>query len=163
MIRRPPRSTRTDTLFPYTTLFRSEFEKLIGPETRGIFICNPNNPTGYFYSRKELEQLKELALKHDLFIFCDEAYREFCYDGHQFLSPLQLEGLEEHVIIIDTVSKRYSACGDRLGALVTKNKSVLEAVLDRKSKRLNPPALAQIAAADAIETTQRHFDNVQKQ
>lgn len=138
----------------------AEFEKLIGPETRGIFICNPNNPTGYFYSREEFEQLRELALKHDLFIFCDEAYREFCYDGHQFLSPLQLEGLEEHVIVIDTVSKRYSACGARLGALVTKNKSVLEAVLKFAQARLSPPAIAQLAAEAALDTPQSYFDEV---
>lgn len=138
----------------------AEFEKLIGPATRGIFICNPNNPTGYFYSRKELEQLKELALKHDLFIFCDEAYREFCYDGNKFLSPFQLEGLEEHVIIIDTVSKRYSACGARLGALVTKNRSVLEAVLKFAQARLSPPAVAQLAGEAAIDTPQSYFDAV---
>lgn len=138
----------------------ADFEKLIGPETRGIFICNPNNPTGYFYSREEFEQLRELALKHDLFIFCDEAYREFCYDGHQFLSPLQLEGLEEHVIVIDTVSKRYSACGARLGALVTKNKSVLETVLKFAQARLSPPAIAQLAAEAALDTPQSYFDEV---
>lgn len=138
----------------------AEFEKLIGPRTRGIFICNPNNPTGYLYSRKELEQLKELALKHDLFIFCDEAYREFCYDGNEFISPLQLGGLDEHVIIIDTVSKRYSACGARLGALVSKNKEVLKTVLKFAQARLSPPAVAQIAAEAAIDTPQSYFDQV---
>lgn len=141
----------------------ADFEKLIGPRTKGIFICNPNNPTGYLYSRKELEQLKELALKHDLFIFSDEAYREFCYDGNEFLSPLHLGGLDEHLIIIDTVSKRYSACGARLGALVTKNKEVLETVLKFAQARLSPPAVAQIAAEAAIDTPQSYFDNVLKE
>lgn len=141
----------------------ADFEKLIGPRTKGIFICNPNNPTGYLYSRKELEQLKELALKHDLFIFSDEAYREFCYDGNEFLSPLHLGGLDEHLIIIDTVSKRYSACGARLGALVTKNQEVLETVLKFAQARLSPPAVAQIAAEAAIDTPQSYFDNVLKE
>lgn len=141
----------------------AEFEKLIGPKTKAIMICNPNNPTGYLYSREELEALKELALKHDLFIFSDEAYREFCYDGREFISPMHLKGLEEHVIVLDTVSKRYSACGARLGALVTKNKEVLSAALRFAQARLSPPAIAQIAGEAAIDTPASYFEKVNKE
>ncbi len=141
----------------------SEFEKLIGPKTKAIMICNPNNPTGYLYSRSELEELKTLALKYDLFIFSDEAYREFCYDGKEFVSPMHLEGLDEHVIVLDTVSKRYSACGARIGAIVTRNKEVLNAALRFAQARLSPPAVAQIAAEAAIDTPQSYFDKVIKE
>lgn len=141
----------------------AEFEKLIGPKTKAIMICNPNNPTGYLYSRAELEALKELALKHDLFIFSDEAYREFCYDGREFVSPMHLEGLDEHVIVLDTVSKRYSACGARLGALVTKNKEVLGAALRFAQARLSPPGVAQIAGEAAIDTPASYFEAVNKE
>ncbi len=141
----------------------AEFEKIITPKTKAIMICNPNNPTGYLYSRAELEELKKLALKHDLFIFSDEAYREFCYDGKEFVSPMHLDGLEENVIVLDTVSKRYSACGARLGAIVTKNKEVLSAALRFAQARLCPPAIAQIAAEAAIDTPQSYFDAVSKE
>ncbi len=140
-----------------------EFEKLIGPKTKAIMICNPNNPTGYLYSRAELEALKVLALKHDLFIFSDEAYREFCYDGREFISPMHLDGLEENVIVLDTVSKRYSACGARLGALITKNKEVLEAALRFAQARLSPPGVAQIAGEAAIDTPDSYFTAVNKE
>lgn len=140
-----------------------EFEKLIGPKTKAIMICNPNNPTGYLYSRAELEALKVLALKHDLFIFSDEAYREFCYDGKEFVSPMHLEGLEENVIVLDTVSKRYSACGARLGALITKNKEVLGAALKFAQARLSPPGVAQIAGEAAIDTPDTYFTAVNKE
>lgn len=140
-----------------------EFEKLIGPKTKAIMICNPNNPTGYLYSRAELEALKVLALKHDLFIFSDEAYREFCYDGREFISPMHLEGLEEHVIVLDTVSKRYSACGARLGALITKNKEVYAAALKFAQARLSPPGVAQIAGEAAIDTPDLYFEAVNKE
>lgn len=140
-----------------------DFEKLIGPKTKAIMICNPNNPTGYLYSRAELEALKVLALKHDLFIFSDEAYREFCYDGREFVSPMHLEGLEEHVIVLDTVSKRYSACGARLGALITKNKEVLGAALRFAQARLSPPGVAQIAGEAAIDTPDSYFTAVNKE
>ncbi len=140
-----------------------EFEKLIGPKTKAIMICNPNNPTGYLYSRAELEALKVLALKHDLFIFSDEAYREFCYDGREFISPMHLEGLEEHVIVLDTVSKRYSACGARLGALITKNKEVYAAALKFAQARLSPPGVAQIAGEAAIDTPDSYFEAVNKE
>ncbi len=140
-----------------------EFEKLIGPKTKAIMICNPNNPTGYLYSRAELEALKVLALKHDLFIFSDEAYREFCYDGREFISPMHLEGLDEHVIVLDTVSKRYSACGARLGALITKNKEVYAAALKFAQARLSPPGVAQIAGEAAIDTPDSYFEAVNKE
>jgi aspartate aminotransferase len=140
-----------------------EFEKVIGPKTKAIMICNPNNPTGYLYSRAELEALKVLALKHDLFIFSDEAYREFCYDGKEFVSPMHLDGLEENVIVLDTVSKRYSACGARLGALITKNKEVLAAALKFAQARLSPPGVAQIAGEAAIDTPDSYFEAVNKE
>ena len=138
----------------------AEFKKIITPKTKAIMICNPNNPTGYLYSRAELEELKKLALKYDLFIFSDEAYREFCYDGKEFVSPMHLDGLDENVIVLDTVSKRYSACGARLGAIVTKNKEVLSSALRFAQARLCPPAIAQIAAEAAIDTPQSYFDAV---
>src|SRR5690606_20373038 len=137
-----------------------EFEKIITPKTKAIFICNPNNPTGYLYSRAELESLKEICLKHDLFLFCDEAYREFCYDDREFISPMHLEGLDQHVIVLDTVSKRYSACGARLGCLLTKNREVYNAALKFAQARLSPPAVAQIAATAAVDTPNSYFDTV---
>ncbi|POY35460.1 aspartate aminotransferase [Solitalea longa] len=138
----------------------SEFERMITPKTKAILICSPNNPTGYLYSKEELIELKELVIKHDLFLICDEAYREFCYDGKEFISPGHLEGLEDHYIMIDTVSKRYSACGARLGAMVTRNKEVFAAALKYAQARLAPPAVAQIAATAAIDTPQAYFDKV---
>jgi len=138
----------------------SEFEKVISPKTKAIAICSPNNPTGYLYSRKEMEDLKELCLKYDLFLFSDEAYRDFCYDGKEFISPMHLDGLDQHVVVFDTVSKRYSACGARLGCLITKNKDILDAGLKFAQARLSPPAVAQIAAEAAIDTPKSYFDNV---
>lgn len=138
----------------------TEFEKLITDKTKAIAICNPNNPTGYLYSREEMEALKQLCLKYDLYLFSDEAYREFCYDGRQFVSPMHLDGLEDHVIMFDTVSKRYSACGARLGCLVTKNKEVLQASLKFAQARLSAPSVAQIAGEAAIDTPQSYFDGV---
>lgn len=138
----------------------SEFEKVISPKTKAIAICSPNNPTGYLYSRKEMEDLKELCLKHDLFLFSDEAYRDFCYDGKEFISPMHLDGLDQHVVVFDTVSKRYSACGARLGCLITKNKDILDAGLKFAQARLSPPAVAQIAAEAAVDTPKSYFDNV---
>jgi Aspartate/tyrosine/aromatic aminotransferase len=136
------------------------FEELITEKTRAIAICNPNNPTGYLYSRQELEALRDLCLKHDLFLLSDEAYREFCYDGREFVSPMHLEGLEQHVVVLDTVSKRYSACGARLGCLITKNKELWSAALKFAQARLSPPAVAQIAAEAAVDTPQSYFDAV---
>jgi Aspartate/tyrosine/aromatic aminotransferase len=141
----------------------ADFEAAITPNTRAIAICNPNNPTGYLYSREEMEALRDLCLKHDLFLLVDEAYREFCYDGREFISPMQLDGLEQHTVVVDTVSKRYSACGARLGCLITKNRELWNAALKFAQARLSPPAVAQIAAEAAIDTPQTYFDAVKKE
>ncbi|MHB8209233.1 pyridoxal phosphate-dependent aminotransferase [Mucilaginibacter sp.] len=141
----------------------SEFEKLITPKTKAIFICSPNNPTGYLYSKAELEELKKLVLKYDLYLFSDEAYREFCYDGSEFTSPMFLEGLEQNVIVLDTVSKRYSACGARLGCLITKNKAVWAAGLKFAQARLSPGMVEQIAGAAAVDTPDEYFEGVNKE
>lgn len=140
-----------------------EFEKLITDRTRAIIICNPNNPTGYLYSSEELEELKKLCLKYDLYLFSDEAYREFCYDGRSFVSPMHLEGLDENVIVMDTVSKRYSACGARLGCLITKNKEVLAAGLKFAQARLSPGMVAQIAGTAAVDTPDSYFEAVNEE
>jgi aspartate aminotransferase len=136
------------------------FEKAVTPKTKAIMICNPNNPTGYLYSREELEVLRNICLKHNLFLFSDEAYREFCYDGQTHLSALQLDGLEEHAVLLDTISKRYSACGARIGALVTKNKEVLNAVLKFAQARLSPPTFEQILGEAACGLPNDYFDEV---
>ena len=136
------------------------FEKAVTPKTKAIMICNPNNPTGYLYSREELEILKEICLKHDLFLFSDEAYREFCYDGKKHISALSLEGLEEHAILMDTISKRYSACGGRIGAFVTKNQQVLDAAMKFAQARLSPPSFAQILGEAAVDLPADYFDSV---
>lgn len=135
------------------------FEKAITPRTRAILICNPNNPTGYLYSREEMEVLKQLCLQHNLYLFSDEAYREFCYSGQHF-SAMNLEGLEENVILMDTISKRYSACGGRVGALVTKNQQVLDAVMKFAQARLSPPSFAQIAGEAAVDLPVNYFDGI---
>lgn len=137
-----------------------EFEKKITAKTKAIVICNPGNPTGYLYSKEELEKLRDLVLKHDLFLFADEVYREFCYDGAQPYSVMNLQGIEENVIMIDSVSKRYSMCGARIGALISKNKEVMNAALKFGQARLSPPTIDQIAAEAALETPQSYFDNV---
>lgn len=137
-----------------------EFDRHITSKTKAILICNPNNPTGYLYSRQELEQLRDIVLKHDLFLICDEVYREFCYDGAVHHSIMNLEGLEQHAIMIDSVSKRYSMCGIRLGALVSRNREVLDAILRMGQARLCPPYLAQIAAEAALETPESYFKAV---
>jgi len=141
----------------------SEFEKLITPKTKAIFICSPNNPTGYLYSREELEAIKELCLKYDLYLFADEAYRDFCYDDREFVSPMHLEGVENHVIVIDTLSKRYSACGARLGFLITKNKQVLATALKFAQARLSAGMVEQIAGEAAIDTAHSYMEAVQKE
>lgn len=138
----------------------AEFEKLITDRTKAIIICNPNNPTGYLYSKEELEALKALCIKYDLFLFSDEAYREFCYDGREFISPMHLDGLDENVVIMDTVSKRYSACGARLGCLITKNKEVIAAGLKFAQARLSPGMVEQIAGAAAVDTPDSYFEEV---
>jgi aspartate aminotransferase len=141
----------------------SEFERLIGPKTRAIFICSPNNPTGYLYSEEEMLALKALVLKYDLYLFADEAYREFCYDGRSFTSPMHLEGLDEHVVVLDTVSKRYSACGARLGCLITKNKAVWATGLKFAQARLSPGMVEQIAGEAAVDTPDEYFEAVNKE
>ena len=133
-----------------------EFEKAITSKTRAIVICNPNNPTGYLYSRDEMERITMLLLKYDLYLFSDEAYRDFAYGG-QVISAMHLKGVENNVVLIDTISKRYSACGARLGALVTKNKSVLSAVMKFAQARLSPPSFAQIAAEAAVDLPFDYF------
>jgi len=140
----------------------SELEKKITPRTKAIVICNPNNPTGYLYTAAEMEQLKELVLKYNLFLFSDEAYREFCYEG-KHISAMHLKGVEEQVILMDTISKRYSACGARIGALITKNKSVLDAVMKLAQARLSPPSFAQIAAEAAIDLPADYFHETQEE
>ena len=141
----------------------SEFEKVITDKTKAIIICNPNNPTGYLYSKGEMEDLKALALKHDLYLFSDEAYREFCYDGRESISPMHLDGLDENVVVMDTVSKRYSACGARLGCLITKNEAVIKTALKFAQARLSPGMLEQIAGEAAVDTPDTYFENVNKE
>ncbi len=136
------------------------FEKAITTRTKAIMICNPNNPTGYLYSEEELNTLKEICLKHDLFLLSDEAYREFCYDGRRHKSVLTLEGLEDHAILLDTISKRYSACGGRIGAFVTRNKQVLDAAMKFAQARLSPPTFAQILGEAAVDLPDNYFDEV---
>ncbi len=138
----------------------SEFEKAITPRTKAILICNPGNPTGYLYTREELETLKKIVLKHDLFLFADEVYREFCYDGREYVSAMHLEGLEQHVVLMDSISKRYSACGARIGALISRNKEVMAAALKFAQARLSPPTFGQIAAEAAIDTPDSYFKQV---
>jgi aspartate aminotransferase len=133
------------------------FEAAITPRTKAIVICNPNNPTGYLYSKEEMETLKGIILKHDLYLFSDEAYREFCYSGTH-TSALHLEGADDHILLMDTISKRYSACGGRIGALVTRNKNVLDAVMKFAQARLSPPSFAQIAGEAAIDLPDNYFD-----
>lgn len=137
-----------------------EIEAKITHRTKGIVICNPGNPTGYLYSKAELEALAAIVKKHDLFLYADEVYREFCYDGAQPHSVLNLPGLEEHVLMIDSVSKRYSMCGARIGALISKNKEVMAAALKFGQARLSPPTIDQVAAEAALSTPPSYFDEV---
>ena len=138
----------------------ADFEKLITPKTKGILICNPGNPTGYLYNEEELETLRDLVKKHDLFLFADEVYREFCYDGATHHSALNLKGIEENVILVDSVSKRYSMCGARVGALISKNSEFMAAALKFGQARLSPPTFGQIAGEAALDTPQSYFDSV---
>ncbi|RAV30522.1 pyridoxal phosphate-dependent aminotransferase [Sinomicrobium soli] len=136
------------------------FEELITPETRAILICNPGNPTGYLYSREEIKKLAEIVKKHDLFLITDEVYREFTYDGAEHYSVMQEQGLEAHAIMIDSVSKRYSMCGARIGCLVSKNREVITTALKYAQARLSSPTYAQIASEAALQTPQSYFDEV---
>ncbi|MDR0755131.1 MAG: pyridoxal phosphate-dependent aminotransferase [Prevotellaceae bacterium] len=137
-----------------------EFEKIITPQTKAIMICNPNNPTGYLYSATELESLRQTVLKHDLYLFADEVYREFCYDGNSHISCMTLKDIEQNAVMIDSVSKRYSMCGVRIGALISKNRDVVETALRFAQARLCPPSYGQIAAEAALETPADYFTDV---
>jgi aspartate aminotransferase len=134
-----------------------DFEKVITPKTKAIVICNPNNPTGYLYSREEMEILKQIILKYNLFLFADEAYREFCYEG-KHSSAMHLTGVDDNIVLMDTISKRYSACGGRIGALVTKNTSLLNSVMKFAQARLSPPSFAQILGEAAVDLPDNYFD-----
>lgn len=137
-----------------------EFEKSITPRTKGILICNPSNPTGYLYKREELEIIADIVKRHDLFLFSDEVYREFCYDGAEHVSVLEFEDIAENVVVVDSVSKRYSMCGARIGAIVSRNKSLMNTVLKFAQARLSPPSIGQAAGEAALETPQDYFDDV---
>lgn len=139
-----------------------EFEKAIGPRTKAIIICNPNNPTGYLYSQKELETLRDIVKKHNIYLFSDEAYREFCYSGTAF-SALQLSGIDDNVVVMDTISKRYSACGARLGAFISKNKELVNTVLKFAQARLSPPSFAQTLAEAAVDLPGDYFTETKQE
>lgn len=138
----------------------SDFEKVITPKTKGIMICNPGNPTGYLYTKAELEALRDLVKKYDLYLLSDEVYREFCYDGKEYVSVMHLEGIENNVVLLDSISKRYSACGARIGAMISKNKEVMAAAMKFAQARLSPPSYGQIGAEAALDTPQSYFDGV---
>jgi aspartate aminotransferase len=137
-----------------------EFEKLITTQTKAILICNPGNPTGYLYSKEELETLRDIVIKHDLFLFADEVYREFCYDGNTHHSVLNIEGLEQYAVVIDSTSKRYSMCGIRVGCMISKNKELMATALKFAQARLSPPTFGQVAGEAALSTPQSYFDEV---
>lgn len=134
-----------------------EFEKLITPRTKGILICNPNNPTGYLYTRREMDLLRDIVRKHDLFLYSDEVYREFCYTGAPYISAFHLEGIEEQVVLIDSVSKRYSECGIRIGAIITKHKELKRNLIKFCQARLSPPLLGQIVAEASIDAPESYM------
>lgn len=137
-----------------------EFEKALTSRTKAIMICNPNNPTGYLYTKEELKSLAEIAKKHDLFLFADEVYREFCYDGRKHFSVMELEDISQNVILLDSVSKRYSACGARVGTIISKNKDIMSAAMRMAQARLCPPYFGQIFAEAAVDTPKEYFDSV---
>ena len=137
-----------------------KFEELINPKTRAILICNPNNPTGYLYTRREMNQIRDMVKKHDLYLFSDEVYREYIYTGSPYISACHLEGLEQNVVLIDSVSKRYSECGIRIGALITKNKEVRKAVMKFCQARLSPPLIGQIAAEASLDAPEEYSRDV---
>ena len=153
-----PITTKIENSFALPDI--KEFEKLITNKTKAILICNPGNPTGYLYSKEELETLRDIVLKYDLFLFADEVYREFAYDGLQHYSILNLEGLSNHAVVIDSTSKRYSMCGIRIGCIVSKNKDVISTVLKFAQARLSPPTFGQVAGEAALDTPQSYFDQV---
>ncbi len=159
------------TIVPVTSSINDGFalppivtlEKKVTPATRGILICNPNNPTGYLYSKTELEKLRDIVKKHDLYLFADEVYREFCYDGQKHYSTMMLEGIEQHVVMMDSVSKRYSSCGTRIGALVTRNRNIIETALKFAQARLSPPSFGQVAGEASLDTPPEYFKEVYKE
>ena len=138
----------------------AEFEEMINPKTKAIIICNPNNPTGYLYTEEELHQLKEIVLKHNLYLIADEVYREFVYDDKKHLSILNIPGLEDHAIVIDSISKRYSACGARIGSVVSRNQSVIDTCIKFAQARLSPPSLAQVVAEALVDVDEQYFNEV---
>ena len=137
-----------------------EFEKVITPKTKAIMVCNPNNPTGYLYSKEELVTLSKIVEKYDLFLFADEVYREFVYDGAEHFSVMQLKNIEQNTVLLDSVSKRYSACGVRIGAFITKNREVYNTAMKFAQARLSPPTYGQILGEAAVDTPQEYFDMV---
>lgn len=153
-----PITTKIENSFALPDI--KEFEKLITNKTKAILICNPGNPTGYLYSKDELETLRDIVLKYDLFLFADEVYREFAYDGLQHYSILNLEGLSNHAVVIDSTSKRYSMCGIRIGCIISKNKDVISTALKFAQARLSPPTFGQVAGEAALDTPQSYFDQV---
>lgn len=140
-----------------------EFEKLITPRTKGVLICNPNNPTGYLYSQDEMNRLRELVSKHDLYLFSDEVYREFCYDGEKHISALHLEGIEKNVVMFDSVSKRYSECGLRVGCMITRNEAIITNALKYGQARLSPPTFGQIAAEASLQVPESYYEEVNRE
>ncbi|MFT7589668.1 MAG: aspartate aminotransferase [Limisphaerales bacterium] len=138
----------------------SAFNESIGPRTKAILICNPNNPTGYLYTREELETLRDIVIRHDLFLFVDEVYREFAYDGKEHISILTMEGLENNVIVFDSISKRFSACGARIGALISRNKQVIDTAMKFAQARLSPPSLSQLAGKSLFDLKQSYYDAI---
>jgi len=155
-----PVTSTIDTGFALPAM--EEFERLISSRTKAIIICNPNNPTGYLYSEAEMQVLKAIILKHNLYLFADEAYREFCYEGAHF-SAMYLKGVEDHVVLMDTISKRYSACGGRIGALITRNKKLLGTVLKFAQARLSPPSFAQILGEAAVDLPLDYFESTRRE
>lgn len=153
-----PVTSSIDTGFSLPPI--ADFEKLITPKTKAILICNPGNPTGYLYSKEELETLKDIVIKHNLYLIADEVYREFCYDSKTHYSVFNLSGIEEHAIVIDSVSKRYSMCGARIGAFISKNKKLVAIAMKYAQARLSPPTFGQIAGEAALKTPKSYFDNV---
>ena len=153
-----PIETSIDNGFALPSI--EEFERLITSKTKVILICNPGNPTGYLYSKEELETLRDIVVKHNLFLFADEVYREFTYDGHKHHSILNIEGLKEHAVVIDSTSKRYSMCGIRVGCIVSRNRDLINTALKFAQARLSPPTFGQIAAEAALETPESYFDQV---
>ncbi|MCK9219492.1 MAG: pyridoxal phosphate-dependent aminotransferase [Bacteroidales bacterium] len=141
----------------------SAFEQAITPKTKAIMICNPNNPTGYLYSKEELELLRDIVKKHDLYLFSDEVYREFCYDGKQHYSVMNLEGIDQNVVLLDSISKRYSACGVRIGVMISRNKAVMSTAMKFAQARLSPPTFGQIAGEEAVDTPPEYLEKVLKE